>query len=130
MKLYHFCGEKFVKSIRHDGLKVGMVCVPGKRGLEVYRGWIWLTLDGDAQNQSWATRILIPYSRTAWRVTVDIPDAYLHRLADRKMLQTIIPGSGVLFDGWPGSESWRVYHGTIPPSWVTDIIRTDQEDTQ
>ena len=127
MTMSPFCGEKFVKSIRHDGLNVGMVCVPGKRGLVIYRGWIWLTLDKNAANQSWATRILIPYSRTAWRVTVDIPDSYLHRLFDRKMLQGMIPGSGALFDGWPGNESWRVYHGTIPPSWITEITRTDQE---
>ena len=33
---------------------------------------------------------------------------------------------GYLFDGWKGSENWRVFKGSIPPEWIIEAIETDR----
>jgi hypothetical protein len=117
MKIYHFCSAKHVRPILKQGIRTGGVCLLGKDGYDLRVGWQWLTLDQVRENQSWATRNLVKYDRTAYRLTVELPDDSV--LYDRDGLEKEIPGSRVLFDGWPGSENWRVYHGWILPEWIT-----------
>lgn len=126
MTLYHFCSEKHVRKIKAEGLRLGAVAVWRKHNLRIYEGYNWLTLDGDPQAQSWATTELIRYRRTAWRLTVEIPDEECDRLMDEEALEAHIPGSRVLFTGWPGSENWRVYKGFIPPGWIKKIEKMDE----
>jgi len=120
MRIYHFCSARDVKAIRRQGIRLGGVYIskPGDaKSVEIYKGYQWLTLDPEKKNQSWATRHLVKYDRTAYRLTVELPDDAV--LYDRDGLEAEIPGSGILFDGWPGSENWRVYHGWILPEWIT-----------
>ena len=121
MTLYHFCANRHVKRILHDGLCIGGVTVATDTGFRLHAGYSWLTLDGDPARQSWATREMIRYSRTDWRLTVKIPKSEECRILGRDALEAELPGSGVLFDGWPGSENWRVYHGYIPRSWIVAV---------
>ena len=118
MVLYHFCTDSTVKSILRRGITRGALALPTLTGYALYNGWQWLTADPDPAHQSWATRFVIRESRTAWRLTVEIPDTELHRLYDRQRLALEYSGVPALFDGWPGSANWRVYHGQIPAKWI------------
>lgn len=127
MILYHFCANKHIKAIHHKGLTIGAVVVMHPFGWEMHSGWIWLTMDPDPKHQSWATSKLIGYSRTAWRLTIEIPDAIIgDRLYDRARLTALYPETEEqLFEGWPGSDDWRIWHGTIPPKWITKFERME-----
>ena len=48
MKIYHFCADKLLWRILKDGLTMGGVVVPEKKGFVMYTGWVWLTCDGMA----------------------------------------------------------------------------------
>ena len=127
MRIYHFCSARHVKSIMRQGIRIGGVYVPkpgDAKSVEIYCGYQWLTLDPEKKNRSWATRQLIKYDRAAYRLTVELPDDSV--LFDRDGLEAEIPGSGVLFDGWPGSENWRVYHGWILPEWIVACDRMEE----
>ena len=131
MRVYHFCAAKSMRAILRQGVKVGGVYVPhpgDAKSIDMYRGYQWVTLDPERANQSWATRQIVKYDRTAYRMAIDLPDEAVERLLTRDQLDAEIPGSGVLFDGWPGSESWRVYHGWILPEWITECDRVDGGD--
>ncbi len=45
MKIYHFCADKLLWRILKDGLTMGGVVVPEKKGFVMYTGWVWLTCD-------------------------------------------------------------------------------------
>ena len=124
MTLYHFCAERYRKSILTRGICVGGICVPTKTGFELYNGFQWLTADPDPERQSWATRRLVKYSRTAFRLTVEIPESAADRVMDRTAVEARFPGAGLLFMNWPGSENWRVFRGHIPPEWIVCAVRT------
>ena len=126
MTLYHFCAARHRKSIQYTGIRIGGVCLSGEKGYNAKTGYIWLTTDPDPGSQSWATRHMIPYSRTAYRFTVEIPESQTHNILDRDALEKEIPGSGALFDGWPGSENWRVYRGLISKQWLIHCENTEK----
>lgn len=121
MRLYHFCNERDVKSIMGTGLKLGKLVVPSYSnlaGFVIYDDWQWLTLDPDPKAQTWATKNLIGYSRTQWRLTVEIPKKYEKRLFDREGIRAQHRRADELFRKFEGCENWRVYHGQIPKSWI------------
>lgn len=124
MILYHFCADRHIKSILRSGLTKGGLTEITPHGFILHAGWVWLTTDLDAKKQSWATRNAIQYSRTAWRLTVEIPDDELDRIYDRQRLQMVYPLTAPLFEGWPGSENWRVYHGRIPREYIKAYERS------
>ena len=57
--------------------------------------------------------------------SVDIPDVELSRLYDRFGITAMYPACACLFDGWPGSENWRVFHGVIPKEWIVKAERIE-----
>ena len=124
MTLYHFCSDKHVKKILRQGLTIGYLTEPTPQGFIIHKGWIWLTTNLDPKNQSWATRNVVKYIRTAYRLKIDIPDSELDRMYDREKLTALYPSCGVLFDGWPGSENWRVFKGIIHKEWIVDYGRS------
>lgn len=136
MILYHFCCERDMKGIRSQGITRGMVV---GEILEKFRGrpseWMpfyltgyqWLTLDGDHDAQSWATRHVIRLDRTEYRFTVDMPESEAGQLFDKDKLNSAFPGTDALFLGWPGSENWRVYHGNIPKYWLIGLDRWNKD---
>ena len=125
MTLYHFCAEKHVRQILRSGLTVGAVAEPTFPGFIIHNGYIWLTTDPDPKRQSWATRNMIKYSRTAYRLTVEIPAGECYRIHDRDTLTLMFPNSYMLFERWAGSENWRVFHGVIPKAWIVKAERME-----
>lgn len=126
MILYHFCADRHVKSIMREGLTIGGICEMKPSGVVIHAGWIWLTLNADPNAQSWAkNQALISYSRTTWRVTVEIPDGQLDRLYDRERLTDEYPSTSLLFRGFEGNEDWRVFRGRIPVKWIICAEKMD-----
>ena len=103
MKIYHFCADRLLWRILKDGLTMGGVAVPEKKGFVMYTGWVWLTCDPDP---------------TAWRLTIEIPDLWLKNIFDRQQLSEAVPGAKIVFDGYPYSEQWRAFNGRIPREWI------------
>jgi len=127
MELYHFCPAHMLDGIKTQGLTLGHTPVFLDDGIGFISGTQWLTSEPDAAKQSWATSRLIPYSRTAYRLTIEIPDRRkqqkrLYRAQDF-MLRTV--GDTRILDGYPGSENWYVFEGSIPPAWITAIHATN-----
>lgn len=126
MKLYHFTNGKLAAKIMKEGITKGAVCIPGKYGNFVMRvGYIWLTTDPVKGNQSWATRHLVKYDRTEYRLEIEIPDSEAGELFDAETLDRAFPGAKLLFIGWPGSEKWRVWRGFIPPGWIKECVKCE-----
>ena len=136
MILYHFCCEKDMRGIRNHGITKGVICgqtrirKPGG-GLgewQIYMrpGWQWLTMDSRKEAQSWNTHVMISYDRTAYRWTVEIPEDMRSQLYDMDRLAKEIPGTEDLFNGWDGSENWRVYRGPIPRKWLKKLVHWDK----
>ena len=139
MILYHFCCERDMKGIKNRGITRGVIVgetlirSPGTKGKwqpYFYPGWQWITLCGERESQSWATQHLIRYDRTEYRWTIDIPESEQSQIYDMDRLNAIIPGTEALFIGWPGSENWRVYRGSIPIWWLKKLDHWDRNKGQ
>lgn len=120
MKLFHFCGRRFVESILREGLTKGTFPKPTKLGWDFTRFRQWLTEEPDANKQSWATRYTIHYGRTDCRLIVDIPDEYMGNLKRAvEYVQNMPREHRRIVTDWPGSDKWFIYIGVIPPEWIT-----------
>lgn len=49
MTLYHFCADRHIKGILHNGLTEGGLTEITPHGFILHTGWIWLTTDPDAK---------------------------------------------------------------------------------
>lgn len=49
MTLYHFCADRHIKGILHNGLMEGGLTEITPHGFILHTGWIWLTTDPDAK---------------------------------------------------------------------------------
>ena len=125
MTLYHFCAEKHVKQILRQGLTLGALIEPNPTSFFLHEGWMWLTKDPNPNNQSWATQIMVKRKRTAWRLTIEIPNDEIRKLYDRSRIRMLYPASDLLFQGYPGSENWRVFHGVIPKEWIVQADKME-----
>lgn len=117
MILYHFCPAHLKDSILKYGLKFG--AFPLISSGKILGKVQWLTSEKDPAKQSWATSHLIPYSRTAYRLTVDIPKSYhKHLLHAKNYVERFEAVDRKLVTDWEGSEAWYVYLGKIPHKWI------------
>ena len=90
--LYHFCAAKDVKSIRENGLTLGMTPIVTDGKLDMIFKTQWLTRERNPDKQSWNTHTLVSYSRTAYRLTVDIPGSHKKKLIPaREFIETDNP---------------------------------------
>lgn len=119
MILYHFCPVHMVESIRKNGLTLGKVPVMGDGHYSFIDNCQWLTNDKDPKKQSWATSQLIPYSRTAYRLTIEIPASRRKRLVRAIDFVKVLPEDArEVVTAWPGHEHWYIFRGRIPPAWI------------
>ncbi len=117
--LYHFCAAQDISSILGTGLTKGCTPIWENGKLHAERKTQWLTTDKEPGRQSWNTRHVLPYSRTAYRLTINIPSSYNKKLVSAKSFIEQYPAENAsLITGWPGSENWFVFRGIIPPSWI------------
>lgn len=125
MRLYHFCSDKAVKKILRNGISKGGIIEPFDTYYQFHFGYVWLTTDPDPKNQSWATNYLLDENRTEWRLTVEIPKQEENRVMDRIAVVDRFPRASLLYNGWNGSENWRVYHGLIDKRWIVKAEKMD-----
>lgn len=126
MTLYHFTPAHMKDSILREGLrKVGY---PMFSRREFVFGVQWLTAEKDPHKQSWATSHRIPYSRTAYRLTLDIPENRRGNklLPAREWVKQLPEEDQPLVLIWEGSEDWYVYLGNIPPKWIVGCRRMEE----
>lgn len=119
MILYHFCTAESAEKILRDGITEGLTPIWNGGELILDRPAQWLTREPDARKQSWNTKTLIADDRTAYRLTVRIPESYGKKLyrASAYIKQFPKENWDLVFD-WGGSEQWYVYRGKIPPRWI------------
>ena len=128
MILYHFCAAYMKDSILAEGLTEGKFPHWDGNNLNPIDRCQWLTAERDPHKQSWATRHLIHYSRTAFRLTVNIPDSH-----HKKLVRAIDFVKGMseddrrLITDWDGSEKWYIYRGNIPAKWIIGCHRMEDE---
>lgn len=128
-KLYHFCAGFCVDSIKELGLILGICPVDLGDKVKFIPKCQWLTSNPDPQKQSWATSHALNYSRTAYRLTVVIPRNHRkHLIAATEFVKELPKEAQQLVNGWPGSEEWYIYRGTIPPKWIKEIVKMEDED--
>lgn len=117
--LYHFCPAHMVDGIRLDGLTMGKFPCFKNGGVELIPNRQWLTAEPRPDKQSWATRRILPYSRTAYRLTVNIPDGCHKKLVKAtEYIKSLPECSRSVVEDWPGSDKWYIFCGRIPPKWI------------
>ena len=118
MILYHFCAAHMLPAILKEGLTLGRWPIIGAN-VQTWPKSQWLTKNADPTKQSWATQNLISHSRTAYRLTVRIPDNYRKKLVQARVQMMNFPQKDrAIITEWPGSDDWYVYLGNIPPTWI------------
>lgn len=129
MKLYHFAPEHLVDAILKQGITEGKLPNLLSNGQVMLHDNVqWLTSDKEFGNQSWATKELINYDRTAARFTVKIPKTSRKMLWNaREILPHLPQGSRQLITGWTGSEDWYLFFGKIPRGWIREVIEKWKE---
>ena len=127
MILYHFCPAHMVEGIKKKGLTLGKFPLLGDQHTTFIDEHQWLTAEPDPRKQSWATSVLIPYSRTACRLTVEIPPSRMRKLHKAlTFVKSLAPQHRPIVEGWEGSESWYIYKGVIPPKWIKAVEKTGE----
>ena len=125
MTLYHFCPAHMLEGIKKHGLILGKFPLLGSERISFITECQWLTADPNPFHQSWATRQLIPYSRTAYRLTIDIPMSRLRKLHRATTFVKDMPQKDQeIVTRWAGSEHWYIYKGKIPATWIKDVVKT------
>lgn len=51
-----------------------------------------------------------------------------HLIAATEFVKELPKEAQQLVNGWPGSEEWYIYRGTIPPKWIKEIVKMEDED--
>lgn len=126
MRLYHFCAARHLDSILESGLILGRTPIqetdPKDPEYFFLKGFVnetqWLTLDPNWNAQSWCTSESIAYARNDYRLTIKLTLWESRNLLSVPTFCRINGLEEKLFKGWPGSENWRVYCGTIPPKRI------------
>ena len=123
--LYHFCAAHDLRSILENGITEGCTPIWEAGKLRAERNTQWLTADSDPNRQSWNTQRALPYSRTAYRLTVNIPHSHRKKLIPAREFMERYPSENAgLVEGWLGSAYWYVFCGRIPPSWIVGYRNT------
>lgn len=122
--LYHFCAEHMVKPILENGLTLGKCPIMYPVGMELIPKCQWLTSESDPDKQSWATTNAINYSRTAFRLTIAIPQIQKKKLHLARDFIAHYPlcARGLVTE-WDGSENWYIFKGIIPPEWIVECTQ-------
>jgi hypothetical protein len=124
MILYHFTSAHLADKIKRKGLTLG--ALPwnlDKHGCpEMRPGHQWLTTNPDF-HQPWCMLGNLPFARNAVRFSVEVPKDRLDRVAKwLELCAKFKPHCAEEINRTGGDvENWRVYRGTIPPTWFVAI---------
>lgn len=124
MTLYHFCPAHMVKGVQRRGLRLGRFPLMAYNPLRLREGVQWLTAESDPKEQSWATSHMVKYSRTAYRLTIEIPPHKEWKLKTAvEYVDGMHPDNQSVVIDWPGHEDWYIYEGNIPAEWIALLER-------
>lgn len=127
MILYHFCATHSLRGILRDGLTMGRTPIIERNTMRFEQGQQWLTAEKNPQKQSWATRVLVPYSRIAVRLTVKVPDSHRKKLVKAtEFVKELPPESRAFVTEYEGSGAWYIYRGRIPPAWIVGYKKMEE----
>lgn len=119
MILYHFCAAHMKDSIMNCGLTLGGFPLLSDGQYQLIPRCQWLTAESDPRKQSWATKHLIDYSRTAYRLTIDIPSSYHKKIVLATDFVKDMSGEAKqIVTEWAGSDKWYIFRGIIPAKWI------------
>lgn len=131
MELYHFTASRLLPKIRKQGLTIGGIACFNKKAIFVgilQETFIWLTsnpkFEQPWENPNPQERRLIKYSRTDWRITINVPkqlNQNLIKWTDFKTNEIINETTYSLLSETGGIEDWWLYRGTIPKHWFIDL---------
>lgn len=126
-QLYHFCPAHLLNRIKKHGLTLGRFPIMTPDGVAFIPNVQWLTTEPDPDKQSWATQEMIHYSRTEYRLSIDISEPLRgHLFSALDFVGRLPTEARSLVTDWAGSEHWYVYVGQIPPFWIRSIDRMPQ----
>lgn len=135
MKLFHFCSSHHIDSIKEEGLTMGSITVVDNKGVpqKIIRPCQWLTKN-PKWNQSWDAMKTLDYSRTDFKIIVDIPyenTDKLYRWQDIDEISQIVELEGIrntieILNQFGDPENWYCYFEKIPPEWFRQIIKNPQ----
>lgn len=125
MKLYHWTADHLIEGIKRDGLNHGRTPFFNDEinAIDFLNGHIWLTDDGNYENQKWAIPVSINYSRREWRIEINIPNhcqgnVWPMRKVCEMLGDSMLPG----FNDYPEmTDHWFVHMGAIPRQYFKSI---------
>jgi hypothetical protein len=124
LDLYHFAPEHLIPAIKKEGLTEGVFPVLKDEIWSLIPRCQWLTTEPDRRKQSWATRNLIQYDRTAYRLTIRIPNNRLKKLRQAaEYIKTFPENQRGIIESFEGSDHWYIFFGKIPPQWIMGCHR-------
>ena len=125
MILYHYTATEYLLSILENGIMIGDVPITLTGGFNAP----WLTSDRDPGGHGLDSAWL---DKRAVRITVKIPPNDLRLKWWPKFARKRVEPSwyGTLDrTGGGKSQSWYVYRGIIPPSWILNIELLQESGT-
>lgn len=127
MILYHFTSAHHIAKIRSQGLTKGVLpwAFDLKTGNPIMRRpFQWLTANPQWE-QPWCLLGNLPFSRNAWRITVNIPAEHYPKIIEwLAICRRYNPESAAELNATGGDvENWRLFFGRIPPGWFLEVTR-------
>jgi hypothetical protein len=120
MILYHFTAARLIESIKREGITKGAVLKGFKNDKpEFLLGYLWMTINPAFSDQEWCkNRVMIPYDRAAYRITVDVPHYSESRVIN--WIEFCNQGRvsrdvAELLNAYGDPENYRLFRGYIPP---------------
>lgn len=123
MTFYHFTSKFHVQNCLKFGITKGMLPRKTDKGYILHKNIQWLTLDGNPNNQSWATQIIITYNRTEYRLKIKIPKKYRKNIISWKEYSKN-KSEYIDLNQFKGSKNWFLYIGPIPRDWIKKTLRS------
>jgi len=127
---YHYTSRVYLPGILREGITRGDIAISPTEGFCAPT----LTKSADWQSQVWV-KLSGPgtaLTKTGVRLTVEIPEAERHRLKTWAQVLSdyrIDPAWEKAQDQAVGTEeSWQVFFGKIPPSWISKIEKNPYLD--
>jgi len=123
MLIYHFCSRYHLPSILREGITKGYVLINIEK-LLLISGYQWLTINDDFNNQTWSIPTTLPYDRTEFRLTLNIPaqqkktnlvrwDQISSKLSTDETIKSLNTNRD--------HENWYLYRGLIPSKWIRSV---------
>jgi hypothetical protein len=125
LTFYHFTADRFIKSIKKNGLIHGKLLTSLYPTIHHSARWQWLTTNSSF-DQEWAIGTgSLPYKRNEVRITVTIPKHHKVNLKPWSQVKFIVPEVATLLSAYGDPENWWLYEGIILPKWLGEIIRDE-----